>query len=150
MPTKHQELGAFGETLVADLCRCPRCKPEKKTFKRLPPNFKCADLICDFCGFLAQVKASTAADIDTMPKAIMGAAWEPQKARMDAAIYFPLYVVLATTDKKQSSVWYLSADLQPKSLFKQREPLSPTAKRAGWQGFMYDIDAVASCFVRLV
>ena len=30
-------------------CSCPRCK-RSDTLVRLPPNFKCADIICDFCG----------------------------------------------------------------------------------------------------
>ncbi|MGW9169666.1 hypothetical protein ACWGPP_18600, partial [Agromyces sp. NPDC055657] len=56
MATDKQLLGAGGERLVARHAHCPGCKPSTKTFKTLPPNFKCADLICDFCGYLAQVK----------------------------------------------------------------------------------------------
>jgi type II restriction enzyme len=48
---KH-ELGAFGESLVAKKCHCPRCK-RVNSLKNLPNNFKCADVICDFCGFVA-------------------------------------------------------------------------------------------------
>jgi len=103
MPTARQALGAFGEIVVAKVCPCPKCKREK-TLVRLPANFKCADLVCDFCGFLAQVKACTSTNVDVLPRSILGAAWEPQKARMDAAIYFPLYVVLATADLKQYAI----------------------------------------------
>lgn len=149
MATVKQDLGAFGEMVVAKTCDCPRCK-RPKTLKRLPPNFKCADLICDFCGFLAQVKASTSADAETVPPKILGAAWGPQKDRMNAAIYFPLYLVLATADLKQYSIHYLSADLQPPELFQPRKPLSGTARRAGWQGFIYDLRTVADRLVRLV
>jgi len=39
--------------------------------------------------------------------------------------------------------------LQPPALFKERNPLSATAKRANWQGFYYDIKAVKDHFVRL-
>jgi len=69
---------------------------------------------------------------------------------MDAAIYFPLYLVLATKDLAKFSVFYLSADLQPPELFKERNPLSATARRAGWKGFLYDLPAVKNRFVRLV
>jgi hypothetical protein len=69
---------------------------------------------------------------------------------MDAAIYFPLYVVLATSDLKRFAIYYLSADLQPPELFKERNELSPTARRAGWKGFNYNIQAVKDHFVRLV
>src|SRR5688500_9970616 len=58
MATARQVLGRFGETIVAKECACPKCK-RSQTLKRLPNNFKCADLICDFCGYLAQVKAAT-------------------------------------------------------------------------------------------
>lgn len=149
MPTARQDLGAFGEKIVAKLCDCPRCK-RPRTLKRLPPNFKCADLICDFCGFLAQVKASTSSDAATLPKSILGAAWGPQKERMDAAIYFPLYLVLATADLKRFSIHYLSAHLQPPELFVERNPLSPTARRAGWKGFNYNLQTVSERLVRLV
>ena len=68
---------------------------------------------------------------------------------MDAAIYFPLYVVLATADLKKYAIYYLSADLQPPDLFQERNPLSATARRAGWKGFNYNIQAVKDRFVRL-
>lgn len=149
MPTTRQTLGAFGETIVAKSCPCPRCK-RPKTLVRLPLNFKCADLICDFCGFLAQVKASTATDVTELPRTVLGAAWGPQKERMDAAIYFPLYLVLTTADLKQHAIYYLAADLQPPELFMERKALGPTARRAGWKGFTYNLAAVQNRLVRLV
>lgn len=149
MPTNKQILGEYGEQLVARECSCAKCK-RNRTLRRLPPNFKCADLICDFCGFLAQVKSSAVSDIDQIPPRILGAAWGPQKERMDAAIYFPLFLVLATPDLKKQAIYYLSADLQQSSLFKPRKPLSSTARRAGWTGFVYDTKSVEKHFVRLV
>jgi len=147
MATNRQILGAFGEQRVVAECSCPRCK-RSKTLVRLPPNFKCADVICDFCGFLAQVKTSTSKQLDQLPKTILGAAWEPQRDRMSAAIYFPLFIVLVTPDKAYS-IYYLSADLQEPSMFKPRNPLSENAKRAGWQGFVYALDAAKERVVRL-
>src|SRR5690348_12698965 len=93
MPTKHQALGRWGEIVVARVSACPKCK-RRRSLKRLPPNFKCADVICDFCGFLAQVKTANVRDISRPPKVILGAAWKPQRERMKAGIYFPLYLVL--------------------------------------------------------
>jgi hypothetical protein len=83
MATARQVLGLFGEQRVVQDCACPRCK-RAKTLVRLPPNFKCADVICDFCGYLAQVKTTTANDVNVVPRTLLGAAWGPQKARMDA------------------------------------------------------------------
>lgn len=147
MATARQELGAFGEVRVTKDCTCPRCK-RPKTLVRLPPNFKCADVICDFCGYLAQVKASSVRDIDSVPRTILGAAWGPQLQRMEASIFFPLFLVLVASDRHYS-IFYLSADLQTPELFRPRKALSETAKRAGWQGFLYDLSAVPNRFVRL-
>lgn len=152
MQTPKQVLGNFGEKLVCATCRCPRCK-RCKTLKRLPPGFKCADLICDFCGFLGQVKTCTIQGLDplpgVLPSKLLGAAWGPQKERMESAIYFPLFLVAATPNLKVSAIYYLSADLQPPDLFLPRKPLSASAKRAGWCGFLYDLDAVRDRLVRL-
>ena len=139
MSTSKQELGALGEQLVAKHCMCPQCK-RATTLKRLPTNFKCADLICDFCGYLAQVKAATVKELSPLPKQVLGAAWGPQKERMDAAIYFPLFLVLKAPTG--FAIFYLPTDFQSESLFVPRKPLSASAKRAGWQGFLYNLSAV--------
>lgn len=148
MTTVRQALGERGENLVAKLCPCPRCK-RSNTLCRLPANFKCADVICDFCGYLAQVKAVSVKDPDVLPKRILGAAWGVQKERMDAGIYFPLFVVLFGAGRP--SIFYLSADLQPPGMFVPRAPLSSAARRAGWQGFVYDLSKVSNgAIVRVV
>src|SRR5258706_12707843 len=116
MPTIRQELGLLGELKVVRTCTCPKCK-RRGTLVRLPANFKCADIICDFCGYLAQVKASTVKDIGTIPKRVLGAAWGPQKERMDAAIYFPLFLVLVSKASKSSAIYYLSV-AEPKVIQK--------------------------------
>jgi hypothetical protein len=148
MSTARQVTGLFGEIKVVKDCSCPRCK-RNKTLVRLPPNFKCADVICDFCGYLAQVKTATVANVETIPNFVLGAAWAPQKARMEAAIYFPLYLTLVDSRTKNYSIFYLSADLQTPSMFLVRTPLSAQATRSGWQGFKYDLQSVRAAFVRL-
>ncbi len=130
-------------------CSCPRCKRPPKTLVRLPPNFKCADVICDFCGYLGQVKASTVRDIDQLPKTVLGAAWGPQQERMSSGIYFPLFLVLATKDMAAHAIYYLAADLQRAEMFVPRKPLSETARRAGWTGFIYNLEPVRAALVRL-
>ena len=131
-PTKHQTLGNLGESAVARL-PCPRCK-RRLTLKRLPKNFKCADIICDFCGYLAQVKTTTRSDIDQLPKSVLGAAWGPQKNRMDAGVFIPLFIVVISPNHRSKAIYYLPADLQVPQMFKQRKALSKSAKRAGWVG----------------
>ncbi|MBN9457483.1 MAG: hypothetical protein J0I54_12715 [Bosea sp.] len=149
MATARQVLGKFGEDQVVRQCACPRCKRPPKTLVRLPANFKCADVICDFCGYLGQIKASVVSDINAPPKSILGAAWEPQKQRMDAGIYFPLFLVLADKGMVSHAIYYLAADLQRPDMFLPRKPLSENARRAGWQGFIYDLSAVGTGLVRL-
>ena len=61
---------------------------------------------------------------------------------MQAGIYFSLYLVLI--DEKDSSIFYLPADLQTPEMFTPRNPLSDNAKRAGWQGFLYDLTKLPS------
>lgn len=148
MATPRQITGRLGEMIVAQGCPCPRCK-RKRTLVRLPNNFKCADVICDFCGYLAQVKAVNVRSIDRIPDNVLGAAWGPQKERMAAAIYFPLYLVLIGKRKSEHSIFYLAADLQTPKIFRPRTPLSKNAKRAGWQGFIYALNSVRESFVRL-
>ena len=148
MATKKQNLGDWGENLIAKHCVCPSCK-RSKTLKQLPANFKCADLICEFCGYLAQVKSTNVANIDQLPNSILGAAWGPQKERMAAGIYFPLFVVLKLKDANNWAIYYLSADLQEPEMFEPRKPLSANAKRAGWQGYIINCKHVRDRFVRL-
>ena len=140
IPTSKQEVGAVGERLVIKHCICPRCK-RKSTLKRLPTNFKCADVVCDFCGYLGQVKTKKVASLGQLPRKILGAAWKVQEERMNAGIYFPLFIVMVT-QRGKFSIYYLCADLQNREMFVPRTPLSDAAKRKGWQGFTYDLSQV--------
>lgn len=147
MATTRQLLGQRGERVVSKLCKCAHCK-RSGTLRLLPPNFKCADVICDFCGYLAQVKTASVRDVDKLPSAILGAAWGPRKERMDAGIYFPLFMVLVSKTHRYA-IWYLPADAQTREMFKPRKPLNAAARRAGWRGFIYDLTTVKSAFIRL-
>ena len=148
MATTKQITGETGELFVIKNCSCPKCKKEGKTLRRLPTNFKCADLICDFCGYLAQVKTMNVKVENIIPDLILGSAWKPQEERMKAGIYFPLFLVLIK-DKKVA-VYYLSADLQVEKMFQKRQELSQNAKRAGWLGFYYKIKDHKERLVRLI
>lgn len=63
-----------------------------------------------------------------------------QNERMKAGIYFPLFLVLV--NGKERAIYYLSADIQGPAMFLPRKPLKAGARRAGWQGFMYDLKSV--------
>ena len=89
-------------------------------------------------------------NIEELPSQVLGAAWGPQKERMDSGIYFPLFLVLVN-DKKKHAIYYLSAGLQEPEIYVPRKPLSSNAKRAGWQGFIYDISKLPiGAFVRIL
>jgi type II restriction enzyme len=139
-------LGNLGERLVVQSCSCPKCK-RPRTLRALPPNFRCADVICDFCGYLAQVKAATVDDVERPPGRVLGAAWGPQEERMAAGIYFPLFLVLVNSRKR--AIYYLPADLQSIELFEPRATLSEKARRSGWQGFVYRLDRLKATPVRI-
>jgi hypothetical protein len=68
---------------------------------------------------------------------------------MQAGIYFPLYIV-AKDPSGKVGVYYLPKDLQTEEMFIARKPLSVTAKRAGWQGFMINLEAGTSTPVRIL
>ena len=88
----------------------------------MPVNFRCADIICDFCGYLAQVKATERADVGTLPP---DRSWELHGGRKTSAwtagIYFPLFIVVANLDRSAHAVYYLPADLQQPEMFQQRD-----------------------------
>jgi hypothetical protein len=142
MPTNRQDLGAKGERAVAEHVACPRCN-RLRHLSRLPPNFQCADLICRFCGFLAQVKATTLPDGSTdLPKRVLGAAWGPQHEQIIAGIYHGLYIAGFSTKGRLASIDYVPSHILRNcpEVFEPRNPLSLTAKRAGWRGFNYNLD----------
>jgi type II restriction enzyme len=72
---------------------------------------------------------------EILPDTVLGAAWSVQKERIDAGVYIPLFLV--QVEERRKRIAYLAADLQDKSMFSKRKPLSTEAKRAGWQGFLY-------------
>jgi hypothetical protein len=120
----------------------PRSLPEPAT-----EMLVCADVIYDFRGYLAQVKAMTVKDVDSIPDSVLGAAWGPQKERMAAATYFPLFLVLVSG--RRHSIFYLSADLQASDMFKPDHLFLHAHAEPGWQGFIYDLGLVRGSFVRL-
>ena len=73
MATAKKDLGVFSEKIIKSRRPCPKCRRSKKLVK-LPTNFKCTDLICDFCDFLAKVKAVTVTDVKKLCQKVISAA----------------------------------------------------------------------------
>lgn len=151
--TSRQALGTRGEDAVCKLITCPRCNRERQ-FRKLPTNFECADVICKFCGYLAQVKATRLPDGSTdLPRRFMSAAWKPQHERIIAGIFHGLYLVSYKQDEKT----LVRIDFVPPhvleaapEVFEPRKPLSANAKRAGWTGYSLNIDALPSVGIKQV
>ena len=124
--TVYQETGNQGEQAVKKNCLCPKCNEGK--LKILPPNFKCADVICDFCGFLAQVKARNVKKRKQKIERLLGAAWGPQKKRLGSGIVFPLFIV-DILDRRPIEIHYLDRESQEnvEGLYIPRNKLSKTA-----------------------
>jgi Dam-replacing family len=121
---------------------CPRCNKPRHLAK-LQRNFQCADLICKFCGYLAQVKGTTLAGTNR-PDRVLGAAWRPQHEQIIAGIYHGLFIVGFSELGRLIRIDYIPAHILQTTpeIFEPRNPLRPTAKRAGWQGFNYNLTKV--------
>jgi hypothetical protein len=137
--TGKQELGDAGERAVRDLVPCPKCG-RARHLTPLAANFQCADLICKFCGYLAQVKSVTIKGTD-LPERILGAAWGPQHEQIVAGIFQPLFVCAYTPAGDLVSIDYIPAHILQAApdVFEPRKPLSASARRAGWTGFYYNL-----------
>ncbi len=123
MTTDLQLLGDFGEKFVIKHIKCPSCKRDKRSLKQLRTNFICADIICDFCGYLAQVKTKTMKSTNEPPRVIAGAGWNVQKERLDAGIYYPLFIVGFSPESRSNAIWYVPADLQTPAMFVKQKKL---------------------------
>jgi len=139
MATSNQLLGDKGEAAVSKHVACPRCN-KLRHLAKLQRNFQCADLICKFCGYLAQVKATTLSGTELPPR-ILGAAWGPQHEQIIAGIYHGLFIVGFSKSGRLVRIDYVPAHILQTSpeVFEPRNPLKETARRAGWQGFSYNL-----------
>lgn len=139
MATPYQRLGNKGEAVVSKHVPCPRCN-RARHLSKLPRNFQCADLICKFCGYLAQVKATTLQGED-LPEKVLGGAWRPQHEQIIAGIYHGLFIVGFSAGGGLMRIDYVPAHILQNTpeIFEPRKPLRPTAKRAGWRGFYYNL-----------
>ncbi len=131
--TKFQVLEEIGEEAVIQRCPCLRCK-RSHTLRRLPRNFRAADVICDFCGFTAQVKGTQVPPHGNVSRFLPGASWPVQRERIESHIFLPLFIV-AVNGKKAIKIVYVPPDLQTAALFKPRNPLRKLLRGLAGRGF---------------
>ncbi len=73
------------------------------------------------------------------PEILHGASWPVQRDCINVGINLPLFIVTIKNMKHPQKLRYVPADLQVAEMFKARNRLRATSKRAGWQGFLYDL-----------
>ena len=136
--TAQQTSGRLGELAVCRTVSCPRCgRPRLST---LPRNFDCADVICRFCGFLAQVKSVTSAD-GSWPTTLPGGSWPRQQEQIISGIFHALYVVaFAPSSRKLVSIDYVPSHILQAApdIYVPRKPTKPVGRTTPFLGFRYD------------
>jgi len=154
MVTERQITGLMGELYVAKHCTCPKCKIGRFVGMSIS-NFPCADLICKFCGQLIQVKTKKVKNKNQKIKKVGGAAWSPFKKRIESGIFYPLFIVKIIKNKP-FSILFISEHTQKEiydidnNLYVSRKPLGNHCKRAGWQGFNYNLDLIPEKLIRIL
>ncbi len=136
----NAETGRQGEAAVTRLVACPRCGRKPGHLRPLEAGFQCADVICKFCGFLAQVKA-TRVSPEKRPTRVLGGSWTPQHEQILADIFQALFIVTLDSSGRPHSIYYVPAHIlrAHPSVYKPRNPLPPTARRPNFRGFVYDL-----------
>jgi type II restriction enzyme len=86
------------------------------------------------------VKTFTAREL-VLPSRILGAAWRPQHEQILAGIFQSLFLVAFSKQGKLLYIDYVPAHIlqATPAVFEPRAKLSASAKRAGWQGFTYNM-----------
>lgn len=116
-------MGELCERYVAQHVSCPRCETNG-VLRRLPTNTPCVDAVCETCGQCYQIKGVRSAQC---PSSVLGGEYTTSvKGHRAQRIDF-LVVVYNHT-------WNLRVFHMTDYFICPRTPLSPNARRAGWQG----------------
>ncbi|MEX2242364.1 MAG: DpnI domain-containing protein [Fimbriimonadaceae bacterium] len=139
IPTPRALTGRRGEAAVTRLVACPRCS-RPRHLRPLEAGFQCADVICKFCGFLAQVKA-TMVSPDRRPSRLLGGSWARQHEQILADIFQALFIVTLAQNGKPIAIYYVPSHIlrAHPAVYRPRNALAATARRPNFRGFMYDL-----------
>lgn len=114
-------MGELCERYVAQCVSCPRCETNG-VLRRLPTNTPCVDAVCVDCGQCYQIKGVRNAN--RCPSSVLGGEYQTTvKGHRAQRIDF---LVVVCEDLR---VFHM----KDYRIF-PRKPLSPNARRAGWQG----------------
>jgi hypothetical protein len=137
-PTQQQLSGKLGEEAVCRTLACPQCS--KRRLSPLPTNFDCVDVICRFCGFMAQVK-SISSRKGIWPNTIPGGSWPRQHEQIIAGIFHSLFVVaLEPGTRRLVSIDYVPSHIlrAVPDAYVPRKPTKPLGRSTPFLGFRYD------------
>lgn len=126
----------MGELLVVKFLKCLSCVQGE--YIQLPRNTPSVDLICNKCGEQAQVKTANSKS-GSLPRYVLGGAWEPQRKLISAGSLPRLFVVVIAHED-QAHIYSISSVDQKAEWFRIRKPLSEKAKSPGWTGFTIRLD----------
>jgi len=129
----NQICGDEGEKEIVKLIPCPNCGCSLMT---LPRNYPLYDVQCTGCSFRSQVKTN-----QTSPKrVIFGAGWEIMNKVLKAGFMIPsLLVNFKWVEKEIPRQEIRFYPFVPKKNLNKRV-LSPTARRANYAMFNYDLE----------
>lgn len=87
---------------------------------------------------------ATTLEGDELPSRVLGGAWGPQRDQILAGIFQPLFVVGFDASRRLVRIDYVPSHILQATpdVFEPRAPLGASARRAGWQGFVYNITRI--------
>jgi type II restriction enzyme len=124
-----QRARVITEAWGADNLYCPNC-PSPRLI-RLEHNTKANDYCCPRCGFWYQLKGQQSPILSQIVNGAFGAMIEAIRNDRTPNFYFMQYELLSWSVK---NLLLIPSFAFPESAIVKRNPLSPTARRAGWIG----------------
>lgn len=124
-----QNASALSEGWAAAHLFCPACGAER--LRQLPNNSPVGDFVCHACAEEFELKAKAGGLGRSIPDGAYGAMMRRLSERNNPSLFAMSYDpgARAVTDLIVVPRHFFTADI-----IQARKPLSPTARRAGWQG----------------
>lgn len=140
--SKSQRIRVSSESWIASHLVCPFCG-SRDGVAVLENNYPACDFRCNSCSELFQLKAGCKKNVRKINDGSYSAMLEAFNSRQIPSVLIMTYSYdsWSVTDLK-----CLPGFLFPRSSIVARKPLSKDARRAGWQGCVYDFSKISSDF----
>lgn len=126
--SSSQKIRVMSETWVSDNIYCPACGHLRLT--HLPNNMPVADLQCDSCGEMYELKSKNG----KIGKKIADGAYATMIDRITSTKNPDLFVMEYSDDYQIRNLILIPKFFFIPSIIEKRKPLKPDARRAGWTG----------------